>query len=174
MNKTKIFFIILVIFANILIFNFNEVRAEGISDVIKGGDSFLSSAKQDEKTKINQQELKSTSSNIYNILLIIGIIVAVLVAAILGMQFMLGSVEEQAKVKESLVPFVIGCIVVFGAFGFWKLFVEIGNDFEQTQYIDEPTTMRNTDTTTYTNTSTSSGGSKDTTSSNKQKSLNSY
>ena len=87
---------------------------------------------------------------------------------------MLGSVEEQTKVKESLVPFVIGCIVVFGAFGFWKLFVEIGNNFEQTQYIDEPTTMRNTDTTTYTNTSTSSGGSKDTTSSNKQKSLNSY
>ena len=58
MNKTKIFFIILVIFANILIFNFNEVRAEGISDVIKGGDSFLSSAKQDEKTKIKKKDLK--------------------------------------------------------------------------------------------------------------------
>lgn len=39
---------------------------------------------------------------------------------------MLGSIEEKANIKESLIPFVIGCIVVFGAFGIWRIFVSLG------------------------------------------------
>ena len=38
---------------------------------------------------------------------------------------MCGSVEQQAKVKEMLMPYAIGCIVIFGAFGIWKLAVTI-------------------------------------------------
>ena len=148
MKKFKICLVILVIFANILIFNFNIVQAVGISDVITGGDSFISSGKEDQSTSINQEQLKSTSSDIYNILLIIGMILAVIIAAILGIKFMIGSVEEQADIKKALVPFVIGCIVVFGAFGFWKMFVEIGNNFEKTEYTeDQVYTNRSTKTT---------------------------
>ena len=35
----------------------------------------------------------------------------VVISVILGIQFMMGSVEEKAKIKDSLIPFVIGCIV---------------------------------------------------------------
>ena len=38
---------------------------------------------------------------------------------------MIGSIEEKAQVKESLIPFVIGCVVVFGAFGIWKMVTEL-------------------------------------------------
>ena len=41
---------------------------------------------------------------------------------------MLGSMEEKAQIKEALIPFVIGCIVAFGAFGIWKIFITIGNN----------------------------------------------
>ena len=34
---------------------------------------------------------------------------------------MAGSVEQKAKVKDSLVPYIVGCIVIFGGFGIWKL-----------------------------------------------------
>lgn len=136
--KFKVFLIILVILANILIFNFNIVQAAGISDVITGGDSFISSGKQGQNTSIDYGELKNTSSDIYNILLIIGVVAAVLMAAILGIKFMIGSVEEQADIKKAMVPFVIGCIVVFGAFGFWKIFVNLGNNFEKTKYSEGP------------------------------------
>lgn len=64
---------------------------------------------------------------IYNILLIIGMAVAVVIASILGIKFMIGSMEEKAQIKESLIPFIIGCIVVFGAFGIWKIFINIGS-----------------------------------------------
>ena len=40
---------------------------------------------------------------------------------------MLGSIEEKAQVKEALIPFIIGCIVVFGAFGIWKIVTQIGS-----------------------------------------------
>lgn len=38
---------------------------------------------------------------------------------------MLGGIEEQAKIKETLIPYIVGCIVIFGAFGIWKLAVSI-------------------------------------------------
>ena len=41
-----------------------------------------------------------------------------------------GSIEGKAKIKEALVPYIIGCIVVFGAFFIWKTLVNIGNDLE--------------------------------------------
>ena len=98
-----------------------------LSDVISGGDSFIQAGK-DGSAKIDKGSLQNASSSIYNILLICGMIVAVLIGAILGIKFMIGSVEEKAEIKAALVPFVIGCIVVFGAFGIWKIVVTVGNN----------------------------------------------
>lgn len=53
----------------------------------------------------------------------------------LGVQFMIGGAEGQAKVKEMLVPFVVGCIVVFGGFAFWKIALEVGKKLEDAAYI---------------------------------------
>lgn len=65
--------------------------------------------------------------DISGLLIGIGIIVTVVVAAILGIQFMMGTVEEQAKIKESIIPYVCGCLVIFGAAGIWKLIVGLLN-----------------------------------------------
>ena len=45
--------------------------------------------------------------------------------AILGIQFITGSVEQKAKVKDSLIPFIVGCVAIFGAFGIWKLVITL-------------------------------------------------
>lgn len=99
-----------------------------LSGVISGGDSFIQAGK-DGSAKIDKGSLQNASSSIYNILLICGVIIAVLIGSIMGIKFMIGSVEEKAEIKAALVPFVIGCIVVFGAFGIWKIVVTIGNNF---------------------------------------------
>ena len=125
-SKTLII-VILIVFINILFSNINVVHADGISDVITGGDSFIQAGK-DEDVGIDYDRLEDTSDTIYNILLIIGMCIAVIVSGILGIQFMMGSAEEKAKVKDALIPFVIGCVVVFGAFGIWKIFITIGNN----------------------------------------------
>ena len=50
------------------------------------------------------------------------------VGTIIGIQFMMASAEEKAKVKEALIPYVVGCAVIFGAFTIWSIAVNIGQD----------------------------------------------
>lgn len=38
---------------------------------------------------------------------------------------MIGSVEEKAKYKELLLPYLAGCAAVYGALGIWQLMVKI-------------------------------------------------
>lgn len=126
--KAKIFkSILILIVINISLFNINKVQADSsLSSIISGGDSFIKQGEED--ISIDTEKLKGASDTVYNVLLVIGICAAVIVASILGVQFMIGSAEEKAKVKDAMVIFVIGCIVVFGAFGFWKIFVTIGQN----------------------------------------------
>lgn len=134
--KLKMLIIVLIIVIGLAFFNINIVQAAGISDVITGGDSFIDSGKTEGNAKLDEEELQKTSNMIYNILLTIGVCIAVIVSSVLGIKFMIGSVEEKAQVKDALVPFVVGCIVIFGAFGFWKMFVTIGKDMQDPTRLD--------------------------------------
>lgn len=71
--------------------------------------------------------MKEFSNTLSNLFIGIGTAVAVIYATILGIKFMSGSMEEKADIKESMIPFIIGCIVLFSAFGIWKIFINIGN-----------------------------------------------
>ena len=55
----------------------------------------------------------------------IGVFVAFIMIAIMGIKFMMQSTEEKAQIKESLMPFLIGLIVTFGAFSIWKIAISI-------------------------------------------------
>ena len=124
--KMKLYIIGIFIFVvSIMFFNICTVQASGPADIITGADNFINSGKNG-IVSIDESELQSGSNLIYNILVLIGMCIAIIVAGILGIKFMLGSAEEKSQIMEALVPFVIGCIVVFGAFMFWKIFVNIG------------------------------------------------
>lgn len=43
----------------------------------------------------------------------VGSVVSVIALVIIGMKYMFASVEEKAKYKETLVPYIIGCVLVF-------------------------------------------------------------
>ena len=43
------------------------------------------------------------------------VIIGTLILAVLGVKYMMGSLEEKAEYKKSLVPLVVGIIVVMGA-----------------------------------------------------------
>lgn len=94
----------------------------GVEDVISDGDSFIGLGKED---RIDVSNLRTFSRNIYNILLTIGIAVAVISGSIIGIKYMLGSVEEKADIKSLLIPYIAGCVIIFGSFAIWKLVVTI-------------------------------------------------
>lgn len=101
--------------------------------IISGANNFIKEGEKQVNSKddsaLNEENLASTSNDIYNILLAIAIVVAVAVGVTLGIKFMISSVDDQAKIKEMLVPYVAGCIVVFGAMGIWKLAVTTFSKF---------------------------------------------
>ena len=94
---------------------------------MEGANSFVKEGENN--SVLDQDKLADTSKYIYNTLLAIAIILAVGVGSFLGIKFMISSVEEQAKIKELLIPYVAGCVVVFGAFGIWQLAVNVFKAF---------------------------------------------
>ena len=93
-----------------------------LGEIISEGKNFINQA---EDENIKQEDLKKMSDTIYNILLVVGIIAAVIVGLILGIKFMVEGVEGKAEIQKAFVPYIIGCIVVFGAFTIWKIVVEV-------------------------------------------------
>ena len=126
--KTFIVIILLSIFSIFIIPN-NKSYAS-IEDVVSQGDSFLQS--RNTSSPINTDALERTSTNIYNILFTIAVILAFAVGMIIGIQFIMGSVDEKAKIKETLIPYIIGVFIIFSAFTIWKIAVSIGNEIAPT------------------------------------------
>ncbi len=125
MNVKKLSISIIIVMLLINIMFFPKIFA--ISEIIKAGDDFLDAGDNPEDNIIDTDNIKSTSSKIYNILLLSGIGVTVIVGAILGISFILSSAEGKAKISEALVPYIVGCFVVFGAFTIWKTAINVGN-----------------------------------------------
>ncbi len=120
----KIILKILIILMFLIVIENNQSYAYPLTDIINSGQNFIDEGKAG-GSAINSNQLKQSSNLIYNILLGIGVILSVLVGAILGIKIMWGSIEEQTKAKEALIPYVLGCVVIFGAFGIWKLAVTV-------------------------------------------------
>lgn len=94
-----------------------------LSDVITQGRQFS----ENTTTMIDNEKLHNTSNQIFGALFTVGVVITVGIGGVLGIKFMLASAEEKAEIKQALVPYIIGCIVIYGAFGIWRLIVLIGN-----------------------------------------------
>ena len=94
-------------------------------EIFSIGNKFLEDGKQSGGDIINDDQVKNQVNVIYNILFSLGVILSVIIAAALGIKFMMGSIEEKAEIKKAIIPYIIGCIVIFGAFGIWKLMINL-------------------------------------------------
>ena len=97
-------------------------------DIINSGKNFIETGKNGLSNNIanaSDSEVQSIIENIYSIIFPLGVVITVIVGVVLGIKFMLASAEEKAKVKELMVPYVIGCAVIYGAFGIWRIVIEI-------------------------------------------------
>ena len=59
-----------------------------------------------------QDEVIGKASTILSIITSLGMVIAVLMSAILGIKYMLGSVEERADYKKGLIPYFVGVILL--------------------------------------------------------------
>lgn len=87
-------------------------------------DGFVNNGENGENV-INTNALKEGSNTLYNVLLVIGIAVAFIWGIVLGIQFITGSLGEKADVKKNLIVYLVGCVIIFGAFGIWRLLLQL-------------------------------------------------
>ena len=137
MRKLKLILSILIFVATLSMFQMNsycitehsmiKLAATGNDitpdDVMSEADAFISQGEA--ASDIDKELLGDTSSMLYNLLLGIGIIAAVGVGIALGIKYMVGSIDERAELKQALLGYVVSCVVIFGAFGIWKLVINI-------------------------------------------------
>lgn len=111
----------------IIVFNLfipNAYADNPLQDIMNRAGDFINSANITGNV-INNGALKEGSNTLYNVLLVIGIAVAFIWGIVLGIQFITGSLGEKADVKKNLIVYVIGCIIIFGAFGIWRLLLQL-------------------------------------------------
>lgn len=58
-------------------------------------------------------ELEGIAGKIVSVVQAIGAVVSVVMLIVIGIRYMLGSVEERAEYKETLKPYIIGALLVF-------------------------------------------------------------
>lgn len=97
------------------------------SSVFSDAREFLNKGKGIDK-EFDENSLKINHDAIFNILVTIGIALTVIVGGILGIKFMIASAEDKAKIKEAMIPYVVGCVLIYGAFFIWKFAISIIGD----------------------------------------------
>ena len=118
----KLIKILIISFCIIIILT---VDVFALGEMINVAEDWEETAQWQLKYTMDTERLKDESAKLYNILLVIATAVAVIVGAILGIQYMCAGISEKVEVKKSLFPYMISCIVVFGSMGIWKLVVTI-------------------------------------------------
>lgn len=61
------------------------------------------------------QEITGVGKSVVGILQTVGIILSVIILIILGIKYMMGSAEEKADYKKSMMPYIIGAALIFAA-----------------------------------------------------------
>lgn len=99
--------IILTIFMLIILVVFNFSFAATIDNPMDNPNQYKPGGLQ------NADEVKNIGNVIIGIVQFIGSFVSVLVLIVMGIKYMTGSVEEKAEYKKTMVPYIIGAILVF-------------------------------------------------------------
>lgn len=76
------------------------------------------------------EDVQNIGSQIASIIRTVGVIASVIILMILGIKYMMGSAQEKADYKKTMIPYVIGAVVLFAASflstAIYKFAIEIG------------------------------------------------
>lgn len=71
------------------------------------------------------QKVQNLGNNILGIIQVVGTIIAVGVLMVIGIKYMMGSAEEKAEYKKTMLPYLIGAVILFAAVNIAKYVVDV-------------------------------------------------
>ena len=101
-----------------LVMSFSSIAFAGGSGASTAGDigGVIDKINDSANDKINADSgVASLGGQIVGIIQVVGIVVAVVILLILGIKYMTGSAQEKAEYKKTMIPYIIGAILIFAA-----------------------------------------------------------
>lgn len=124
--NTKIKKIMITLISIILIFSLPTYsKAMTFDSIFGSAQDFISQGSGSSSQGIDEGELKNISDTVSGVLLTVAVAVTFISIGAMGITFAVQTVEDKAKVKEAMVPWLIGVLVSFGAYGIWKFVMTI-------------------------------------------------
>ena len=69
-------------------------------------------------------EVGELGNSIVGILQVVGIVLSVIVLIVIGIKYMMGSAEEKAEYKKTMIPYIVGAALIFAASAFAQVIYE--------------------------------------------------
>ena len=77
----------------------------------------------------NTTTMQNIGNQIITVVSVAGSIVSVIVLIVLGIKYMMGSAEEKAEYKKTLMPYIIGAALVFASSAIAGIVFNFANSF---------------------------------------------
>lgn len=77
--------------------------------------------------KVDVTNVERIGNSIATIIRNVGIVAAVIILMILGVKYMIGSAEEKAEYKKTMIPYIVGAVILFGASGIAQAVITFSN-----------------------------------------------
>lgn len=101
----------------------------GIKSIRVADSGGLGDLNQFNGTGADSKKLKDMAGIILGVIQTIGTVSSVIVLMVIGVKYMLGSVEEKAEYKKNFVPYLLGAVLLFTGTLIPQLIYEIIRDF---------------------------------------------
>ena len=79
------------------------------------GSAIITSLSGDKTATITSTSMTNLGSKIIGTIQVLGIMIAVVILLVLGIKYMVGSAEEKAEYKKTMMPYVVGALLIFAA-----------------------------------------------------------
>lgn len=79
------------------------------------------------------------AGNILNVITVIGIVVGVITLIVIGIKYMVGTVQEKAEYKKTMFSYIIGLVLLISVCSFVQIIYNLATDI--TSEIVEPSQM---------------------------------
>ncbi|OKZ65641.1 MAG: hypothetical protein BHW02_03850 [Clostridium sp. 28_12] len=74
---------------------------------------FALTPSQVQPTDPGTNDIQTFGGKILGILQTVGIVLSVIILVILGIKYMMGSAEEKAEYKKTMIPYLVGAVLIF-------------------------------------------------------------
>ena len=77
--------------------------------------------------KVETSSLTTVGNNVVTIINVVGIVIAVIILLIIGIKYMIGSASEKAEYKKSMIPYIVGAVLIFAGTSLVRVIYSLAN-----------------------------------------------